>query len=54
MKVNSRKRQISYIHNGTDYGIAYDNITEGEYVMGVNMTTPGDIIQLVKYQNISE
>ena len=46
------KQELRYIRNGEDYGIAFENVEDTEYVAAIDMYGGEDSIQIISYQQL--
>ena len=46
------KKELRYIRNGEDYGVAFENIEDTEYIAAIDMYGGEDSIQIMSYQQL--
>ena len=52
MILDKDRKQLRYIRNGEDYGIAFEFIEDTEYIAAIDMYSENDAIQIVSYQRL--
>ena len=45
------RKELRYMRNEEDYGVAFENIEDTEYVAAIDMSGEQDLIQIISYQH---